>query len=78
MRMESAWSRQWFALLVSGEVVSLGDHGDFEAAEATATDLGLSVVWLIDGLGASQWARTITDARRAHLDELIEKSEPQS
>ena len=30
------WDRQWFALLVTGDLFPLGDHGDYEAADDPA------------------------------------------
>ena len=41
-------NREWVALCADGSVVILGDHGDLEAAEFTARDLGLDVIWLMD------------------------------
>jgi len=61
---ESA-ERQWFALCADGNLAPLGDHGDYEAADDTARDLGLEVVWLIDGPGATQWAHVINAGTRA-------------
>ena len=50
-----AQSRQWFVLTTDGTLSRLGDCGDWEAADECATDLGLEVVWMIDGDTASQW-----------------------
>ena len=50
-----AQSRQWFVLTFDGALSRLGDFGDIEAADEYATDLGLEVVWMIDGDTASQW-----------------------
>ncbi len=57
------FSRTWFALLWDGTLAILGDHGDYEAADATASDLGYDVVWLVCGANAAQWADTINSQR---------------
>jgi len=57
-RVQQAWERQWFALLACGNLAPLGDHGDYEAAEATASDLGLEVIWLADADTITQWQKS--------------------
>ena len=59
MGVFEAWDRQWFALCSSGDLVPLGDHGDYEAADATANDLGLETIWLTDAETVTQWQETI-------------------
>ncbi len=61
--MGESWERTWFALCSDGSLAIVGDHGDFEAADATASDLGLDVVWLLRGEDAAQWAETIIRER---------------
>jgi hypothetical protein len=58
------WGRQWFALLVSGDLVPLGDHGDFDAADATAQSLGLETVWLADAETVTRWREIIDQVWR--------------
>jgi len=60
--MES-FERTWFALCADGALAILGDHGDFEAASATADDLGMEVVWLVRGPDAADWADAINSRR---------------
>ena len=43
----SVFERMWFAVLEDGTLVNLGDHGDYEAAYATATDLGYNIIELM-------------------------------
>ena len=57
-RVQQTWERQWFALLACGNLAPLGDHGDYEAAEATASDLGLEVIWLADADTITQWQKS--------------------
>jgi hypothetical protein len=52
----------WFALNEDGLLYNLGDHGDYEAADATATDLGLNTVWLFDEQEARNLVDYINDA----------------
>ena len=51
--------RMYFAVCADGMLAPLGDHGDYEAAKATAEDLELDVAWLVCGDKAKQWAKTI-------------------
>lgn len=55
--------RMWFALCADGTLAIVGDHGDYDAADATAEDLGLDVIWLVCGDDAAQWADTINSKR---------------
>lgn len=43
--------RMCFAVCKNGVVVPIGDHGDHEAAKATADDLGLEYTKLYFGAG---------------------------
>lgn len=49
----------WFALNEDGLLYNLGDHGDYEAANDTAEDLGLNVIWLFDEREAKNMASFI-------------------
>ena len=40
---------------------NLGDHGDHEAAQATADDLRIDVIWLLDEFEAQNWASFIQE-----------------
>ena len=59
-----SWDRQWFALLVTGDLFPLGDHGDFEAADATACNLGCEFVWLANAQTVAQWQEVIGQVLR--------------
>ena len=52
--------RDYYCLADDGELWILGDHGDFEAAEATAIDMGLNPIWILDSITADQWRDTLT------------------
>jgi hypothetical protein len=52
----------YFALNEDGLLYNLGDHGDWEAAEATAEDLKINPIWLFDEHTATSWAGFISDA----------------
>ena len=45
--------RIYFALCGDGNLLCLGDCGDFDAANEIADDLELEVVWLISGVEAA-------------------------
>jgi len=49
----------YYALQNNGDLFILGDHGDIEAADDTANDLGLEVVWLADQETVEQWRAVI-------------------
>jgi len=51
----------YFALSPDGLLCNLGDHGDFEAADATASDLKIDAIWLLDEFEAQNWASFIQD-----------------
>ena len=57
------FNRMWFALCSDGALAILGDHGDYNAADATADYLGLDVIWLVCGDDAAQWADTINSKK---------------
>lgn len=47
----------WFCLLASGELLCIGDCGDFDCAEEIAIDLacGENIIWILDQITAEQW-----------------------
>ena len=49
----------YFVVLKDGELFYLGDHGDQEAAEATANDQHLNWVIVFDGSSALIWRSII-------------------
>ena len=51
--------RMYFAVLRDGDLFYLGDHGDPEAAEATADDQCLDWVLVVDGKDALSWRASI-------------------
>ena len=61
--MSNDFSRIWFAVCADGTLSVLGDHDDYDAADATAEDLGLDAIWLVCGDDAAQWADTINSNR---------------
>lgn len=50
---------QYFALQTNGELFALGDHGDWEAANLTAIDQHLEVVWIANSRAVQQWKACI-------------------
>lgn len=48
----------WFCLLANGELMTIGDCGDFDCAEEIAVDLacGEPIIWILDQETAEQWA----------------------
>ena len=51
----------YFALNNDGLIYNLGDHGDWEAADATANDLKIDAIWLLDEFEAQNWASFIQE-----------------
>jgi hypothetical protein len=49
----------YFALNSDGLLYNLGDHGDWEAAEETASDLRLDLIWTLNEDEALNWAEFI-------------------
>jgi hypothetical protein len=56
----------YFCLASDGLIYNLGDHGDYEAADATAESLGLEVIWMFGEDTARNWMDTLS----RHLQEL--------
>jgi hypothetical protein len=50
----------YFCLASDGLIYNLGDHGDFEAAEATAESLGIEVIWMFGENTARSWTDTLS------------------
>lgn len=50
----------YFCLASDGLLYNLGDHGDYEAADATASSLGLEVIWMFGESTAQSWLDTLT------------------
>jgi len=55
--------RYWYCIAFDGNLYILGYHGDFEAAEETAEDMGLEPVWLFDQTTADEWRETLTSVK---------------
>ena len=51
----------YFALADDGLMYNLCDCGDFDAAEESATDLGINAIWLADEQAARQWQKRLND-----------------
>ncbi len=68
MHSTEDFSRMWFAVCADSTLFVLGDHGDYAAADATANDLGLDVMFLVCGADAAQWADTINAKRSLHIN----------
>lgn len=49
----------YFCLASDGLIYNLGDHGDYEAADATAESLGLDVIWMFGEITAHSWLATL-------------------
>jgi len=64
MNTYERWERQWFALHADHCLHRLGDHGDKEAAQDTAFDLGLGECIIIDADEAAQWEAVITHVKK--------------
>jgi hypothetical protein len=58
-------SEIYFCVASDGLLYNLGDHGDYEAADATAQSLGLDVIWMLGESTAHSWRDTLTQ----HLGE---------
>ena len=55
----------YFALGSDGLVYELGDHGDFDAADETASSIDdLETVWIADEESALQWFNRIGTAMK--------------
>ena len=52
-------SEMYFCLAADGLLYILGNHGDYEAAEATAESLGLDIIWLFGEDSARSWRDTL-------------------
>lgn len=50
----------YFCLASDGLIYNLGDHGDYEAADATAESLGLEVIWMFGEQAAKSWMDTLS------------------
>lgn len=50
----------YFCLASDGLIYNLGDHGDCEAADATAESLGLEVIWMFGEDVAKSWVDTLS------------------
>ena len=49
----------YFALNPDGLLYNLGDHGDWESAEDTASDLRIDPIWTLNENEALNWAEFI-------------------
>lgn len=47
---------RWFALLATGDLIAMGNCGNFERAEEVALDLadGTPIIWILDEQTAKQ------------------------
>lgn len=53
----------YYCLADDGELWILGDHGDIEAAQATAEDMGLQAICIIGEKTAAQWRATLENTK---------------
>jgi len=54
--------RAWFALGSDGLIYTLGDCGDFEAADEVAQDIlpeDTNAIWILDADAAFDWMHTL-------------------
>lgn len=49
----------YFCLSGDGNIYFLGNHGDWEAAEDTAQNLGYNPIWVFGEESAKDWANTL-------------------
>jgi len=61
--------RFWYCIAFDGNLYIIGDHGDFEAAEETAEDMGLEAVWLFDQTTADEWRETLNSVKAQFSEE---------
>lgn len=54
-------SEMFFCLSSDGQLYILGNHGDWEAAEDTATNMGLDPIWVFGEESAKQWRSVLTN-----------------
>lgn len=55
----------YFALSSDGDLCNLGNHGDWESAENTATDLLINQIWVFNEIQAKSWANFINTTLEA-------------
>ena len=53
---------KYYCLSSDSLLYALGDHGDFEAAEATAKDLHLDPVWIFGEESFQSWRDSLNNA----------------
>ena len=59
MDIDRLQDNEYFALVDTGNLLHLGNCGDYEAADEIAEDNDLQVVWLVDGATVKQWQSII-------------------
>jgi hypothetical protein len=62
-------NRYWYCLAADGNLYILGDHGDFEAADDAADEMGLEAVWLFDQTTADEWWETLKSVKAQFSEE---------
>jgi hypothetical protein len=63
-------TEEFFCLSADGLIYFLGNHGDHEAAEETAADMGLDVIWLFGQDTAQSWADIIQHHLKNNLTKI--------
>ena len=61
----------YFALNTDGLLYDLGDHGDWESAENTASNMKLDQIWVFDEIVAKSWAEFIENSIKNNQDKLM-------
>ena len=54
-------AQMYYCLDTSGDLRSLGKHGDYESANDAAERLGVDVIWLIDEIEAYNWRNVLNN-----------------
>lgn len=62
MKSSDKDSETYFCIASDGLLYILGNHGDYEAAEATAKDMGLEVIWMFGEETALSWQASLASA----------------
>ena len=55
---------KFYCVSMDGDLYALGNHGDWEAAEDTAQNLGLSPVWVFGEETFSNWRNFLNEAHK--------------
>jgi hypothetical protein len=54
-------TQNYYCLDADGNLYALGNHGDYDAAEDTAKDLGHDVIWLFGEATMRSWHHSLNN-----------------